>query len=70
MINQATDFLLRKKLAAKKMGCSERTLDKKAKDDPDFPRPVKMGTTRQAAVYFSNKALDDYIARHNNKALN
>lgn len=41
-----TDHYLRKGAAAKKMGCSERTLAKKAKEDPDFPRPIKMGKTR------------------------
>lgn len=27
-------------------------LNKLIKDDPTFPRPIKEGTTRQAAVYF------------------
>lgn len=32
--------------------------------DPTFPRPIKMGTTKQAAVFFDYKELVDW---HNSK---
>lgn len=32
-------------------------LNKLVKDDPDFPRPIKEGHTRQSAVYFDYSEL-------------
>lgn len=64
------DHYLRKGEAAKKLGVAPRTLDHWVKTKPDFPQPRKMGKTRQSPVYFSNAALDEYMAIPNNKGAN
>lgn len=35
-------------------------LHKMVSDDPTFPRPIKEGTTRQAAVYFDHGELVEW----------
>ncbi|WP_409410176.1 helix-turn-helix transcriptional regulator [Acinetobacter tandoii] len=35
-------------------------LNKMVKDDPSFPRPIKEGASRQAAVYFDHSELLDW----------
>lgn len=35
-------------------------LNKTVKDDPSFPRPIKDGTSRQAAVYFDRVEIDEW----------
>ena len=35
-------------------------LNKMVNDDPSFPRPIKEGVTRQAAVYFDHSELLDW----------
>lgn len=35
-------------------------LNKLCKDDPSFPRPIKEGVSRQAAVYFDHSELLDW----------
>ena len=35
-------------------------LNKMVKNDPNFPRPIKEGNTRQAAVYFDHSELIEW----------
>ena len=52
--NQACELL-----SVKRNAIRELTLN-----DPDFPKPYKHGTTRQASVYFDYQELVDW---HNSK---
>lgn len=63
MINDPNviEIFLPKKAVAEKLGISIRTLDKRVKSDPSFPRPRKQGNHRQGSVRFSNKEIDVYM---------
>jgi predicted DNA-binding transcriptional regulator AlpA len=43
--------LLKKKQVARLLNCSERTVDRRAKEGR-IPRPIKMGAAKQSAVYW------------------
>lgn len=40
---------------------SRSGLDKLRKRDPSFPKPIKQGNTRQAAVYYVLAEIEDWI---------
>ncbi|XZY02537.1 helix-turn-helix transcriptional regulator [Acinetobacter baumannii] len=61
---QITPIRLIKRDAAKLLGLSIDGLDKLTKKDPSFPKPYKMGTTKQAHAYFDYA---DLVAWHNAK---
>lgn len=42
------------------LSVSRDKLDKLVKTDPLFPRPIKEGITRQAAVYFDYQSIVDW----------
>lgn len=44
--------LIHLKDACTLLGISRVTLNRRVNNDPTFPRPIKDGVTRQAAVYF------------------
>lgn len=53
--------LLRKTTAAKVLDLSKSGLEKLVNADPSFPRPIKMGDTRQAAVFFDQAEILAWI---------
>ena len=53
--------LLRKSTAAKVLDLSKSGLEKLAANDPNFPRPIKMGEHRQSAVFFDDGELKEWI---------
>lgn len=53
--------LLRKNTAAKVLDLSKSGLEKLVNADPSFPRPIKMGDTRQAAVFFDSDEINAWI---------
>ena len=53
--------LLRKTTAAKVLDLSKSGLEKLVSSDPSFPRPIKMGETRQAAVFFDQAEIQSWI---------
>ena len=53
--------LLRKNTAAKVLDLSKSGLEKLVAGDPSFPRPIKMGETRQAAVFFDEGEIHAWI---------
>jgi prophage regulatory protein len=46
------DYLLPQHKLARKLAMSVDALRKLIKSDPTAPRPIKFGTSRQAAVYY------------------
>lgn len=44
--------MIRKHLLCDDFGVTADGLDKIIQRDPTFPRPIKMGSSRQAGVYF------------------
>ena len=53
--------LLRKTTTAKTIDLSISGLDKLVATDPTVPRPIKMGESRQSAVYFDESELNAWI---------
>ena len=53
--------LLKKITAQKILDMSKSGLDKLVANDPTFPRPIKMGESRQSAVYFDESELNAWI---------
>lgn len=53
--------LLRKTTAAKVLDLSKSGLEKLVNTDPSFPRPIKLGETRQAAVFFDQAEINAWI---------
>lgn len=56
--------LLKKKDVLRILGISTFALADRIKKDPSFPRPVKFGEAKQAAVYFKPHELQAYIDGH------
>lgn len=54
-----SDRCLRPAKAAEKLGIGDSTLWLKAKTDPDFPKPIKIGLR---TTVFIERELDEYIA--------
>ncbi len=53
--------LYRKTTAAKVLDLSKSGLEKLVAGDPSFPRPIKLGETRQAAVFFDQSEIHAWI---------
>lgn len=53
--------LLKKITAQKILDMSKSGLEKLVASDPTFPRPIKMGTSRQAAVFFDQAEILAWI---------
>jgi prophage regulatory protein len=49
------------KEACKLLGVSRVTVNRRVNNDPTFPRPIKDGVTRQAAVYFVLGEIEAWI---------
>ena len=49
----AQKYLISQKDLAEKLGMSVDAMRKLQKNDPNFPAMIKLGTTRQAAVFYS-----------------
>ncbi len=46
----------------KAMGRSRSGLDKLRKQDPTFPKPIKLGDSRQASVYYVVAEINEWLA--------
>lgn len=46
----------------KAIGQTRSGLDKLRKKDPTFPKPIKFGSSRQAAAYYVIAELNDWLA--------
>lgn len=53
--------LIRQKALRERLGISHSALFNLRKKDPTFPKPIKDGTTRQAAVYYDLAELDAWL---------
>ena len=53
--------LLKKITAQKILDMSKSGLEKLVANDPTFPKPIKMGVSRQAAVFFDESELQAWI---------
>lgn len=53
--------LIHLKEACKLLGVSRVTVNRRINNDPTFPRPIKDGVTRQAAVYFVQSEIEAWI---------
>lgn len=53
--------LIHMKEACKLLGVSRVTVNRRVNNDPTFPRPIKDGVTRQAAVYFVQAEIEAWI---------
>ena len=53
--------LWRKTTTAENLDVSKSGLEKLVSNDPTFPKPIKMGTSRQAAVYFDSGEILNWI---------
>lgn len=53
--------LITKKQVCEILSMSLMGISRKMKDDPDFPKPIKYGTTRQSKVYFKPSEIQEYI---------
>ena len=53
--------LLKKVKAQRILDISKTGLEKLMAVDPSFPRPIKLGVTRQAAVFFDEGELHAWI---------
>ncbi len=56
--------LIRLPLACQMLGRSRNGLLLLQKKYPDFPKPIKFGISRQAAVYFDVAELREWINKH------
>lgn len=55
------EIYLSKKEAAAKLGVTTRSIDKKAQNDPTFPKPIVWGDEKQSRVRYKNSELDDWM---------
>lgn len=53
--------LLKKTTAQQMLDMSKTSLEKLVAADPTFPRPIKMGTAKQSAVYFDSEEIAAWI---------
>ena len=60
MVETKIDIQLRPRIAAKRIGISQSTFWKLAKNDPLFPKLTRIG---KRCTSISAAALDEYIAR-------
>lgn len=55
--------LIKRKELCEALGFSTTALDDLIKRDPTFPRPIKMGESRQAAVMFRLREVDSWLTQ-------
>lgn len=55
--------LIKRKELCQALGFSTTALDDLIKRDPSFPRPIKMGESRQAAVMFRLNEVDSWLTQ-------
>lgn len=55
--------LIKRKELCEALGFSTTALDELVKRDPTFPRPIKMGSSRQAAVMFRLSEVDSWLTQ-------
>lgn len=48
---------------AQTLGLSISTLKRRYKNNPEFPQPIKDGTTRQAHVYFVTREIEALVQK-------
>lgn len=60
-MTNTTRNLIHLKDACKILGVSRATLNRRVNNDATFPRPIKDGVTRQAAVYFVQSEIEAWI---------
>ncbi len=53
--------LMTKSDLCKYLSCSERTIENYARDQPGFPRAIKLGTNKQAKVYFKRAEISAWL---------
>lgn len=56
-LNETVILRLTMKQVCEMLACSQDTVRGYLKDDPSFPKPLKQGLTRQAAVFFDYKEI-------------
>lgn len=61
---QATPIRIQFSTACQLLDVTRESLRHTIRKDPSFPRPLKMGTTKQAPVFFDYQELVDW---HNSK---
>lgn len=54
--------LIKQRAVSALLGITPAGLNKRRKRDPLFPKPIKDGTCRQAAVYYVLAEVEAYIA--------
>lgn len=59
--------LMRKTTAQKALDLSKTSLEKLVATDPTFPRPIKMGTAKQSAVFFDAEEITAWIEQQKAK---
>lgn len=59
--------LIKRKDLCDVLGFSTSALDELIKRDPTFPRPIKMGESRQAAVMFRLNEVDSWLSEKQKK---
>lgn len=57
-----SQYLIRQTSLCKRLDLSRSGLDKLRKKDETFPKPIKDGTTRQAATYYVVAEIEAWIA--------
>lgn len=53
--------LISKAEVAKAIGRTRSGLDKLQKQDPTFPKPIKLGESRQASVYYVIAEINNWL---------
>lgn len=61
--------LIKRKDLCDALGFSTSALDELIKRDPTFPKPIKMGKSRQAAVMFRLNEVDSWLSENQKKML-
>lgn len=55
------DEMVKKKLVAKRLGRTVKSLERYIKKNPDFPKCFKDGNAKQSPVYFIDSEVTAYI---------
>lgn len=61
--------LMRKTTAQKVLDLSKTSLEKLVATDSTFPRPIKMGTAKQSAVFFDADEITAWVEQQKAKRL-
>jgi prophage regulatory protein len=62
-VAESSPQLVRKRIAAELVGRTPAGLDKLHNQDPTFPKPIKFGSNRQSAAYYSLPEINVWIAQ-------